>query len=65
LLEDARSEMDVEKRKNLYIEATKIINEDVPLIPMYYSNTTVGVSNNLVGVEATSYPLFYKYSFKD
>ena len=64
LLDDAKKEMNVEVRRQMYIDASRIINEDVPVLPLYYSNTTVGISNKLTGVEATSYPLFYKYDFK-
>ena len=65
LLEQARKEMNIEKRKKLYEEISTIINEDAPVIPLYYSNTTVGVTNDLNGVEATSYPIFYKYNYKN
>lgn len=64
LLDNAKKEMDIEKRRSMYTEVVNIINEDAPVLPLNYSNTIIGVSNNLEGVKPTSYPLFYKYSFK-
>ena len=64
LLDNAKKEMDVEKRRAMYTEVINIINEDAPVLPLNYSNTIIGVSNNLEGVKPTSYPLFYKCSFK-
>ena len=63
-MDNAKKEMDVEKRRAMYTEVINIINEDAPVLPLNYSNTIIGVSNNLEGVKPTSYPLFYKYSFK-
>ena len=63
LLEDARKEMDVEKRRSLYIEATDLINEEAVVLPLYYPLTSVGYNKALKGVEAESYPMIHKYSY--
>lgn len=63
LLELARKENDIEKRKEYYKEIQEILNEDVPLIPLYHGNVVYGVNTNLKNVEATGYPEFYKYEF--
>lgn len=64
LLDNAKKEMDIEKRRNMYIEIINIVNEDVPVLPINYSNTIIGVTNKLEGVQPISYPMFYKYNFK-
>lgn len=63
LLDDAKKEMDVEKRRAMYVEVVNILNEDLPVLPLFYSNTVLGVTKKLQGVQPTSYPQFYKYSF--
>lgn len=63
LLELARKESNDDKRKNYYNEIQYILNEDIPLIPLYHGNVVYGVSSNLKNVEATGYPEFYKYEF--
>lgn len=64
-LEAARKEMDIDKRKGLYGEAIKILNMDIPAVPLYYGNVNMGIRNNVKGAEAASYPLFYKMKFED
>lgn len=63
LLELARKENDIEKRKEYYKEIQDVLNEDAPLIPLYHGNVVYGVNTNLKNVEATGYPEFYKYEF--
>ncbi|MGL5207902.1 ABC transporter substrate-binding protein [Cetobacterium sp.] len=63
LLELARKENDIEKRKGYYKEIQEVLNEDVPLIPLYHGNVVYGVNTNLKNIEATGYPEFYKYEF--
>ncbi|MGL6154417.1 MAG: ABC transporter substrate-binding protein [Cetobacterium sp.] len=64
LLDAAKKEMNQEKRKKLYEEVGTLLTVDVPVIPLYYSNTSIGSHKNIENLEATSYPLFYKYEFK-
>lgn len=64
LLDSAKKEMDLEKRRGMYIEVINIVNEDAPVLPINYSNTIIGVTNKLEGVQPISYPMFYKYNFK-
>ncbi|MEG0068740.1 MAG: ABC transporter substrate-binding protein [Cetobacterium sp.] len=63
LLELARKENDNTKRIKYYNEVQEILNEDIPLIPLYHGNIVYGVASNLKNVEATGYPEFYKYEF--
>ncbi|WP_047395604.1 ABC transporter substrate-binding protein [Cetobacterium sp. ZOR0034] len=63
LLEMARKESDNEKRKGYYIAIQKILNDEVPLIPLYHGNVVYGASTSLKNVSATGYPEFYKYEF--
>lgn len=65
LLDAAKKEMDVEKRKTMYKDVADAVNEDVPALPLYYSNTIIGANRSIEGVQPTSYPIFYKYSFKN
>lgn len=64
LLDDAKKEVDQNKRKELYKEVAEIIYDDVPVIPMYYSNNTVAAVKGIEGVKATSYINFDELSFK-
>ncbi|MGL4393065.1 MAG: ABC transporter substrate-binding protein, partial [Fusobacteriaceae bacterium] len=49
LLENAKKEMNVEKRKKMYAEVQDIINNDAVLLPTYYRNTTIGIQKNIEG----------------
>lgn len=64
LLDDAKKEIDVEKRKELYKEVADIIYTDVPVIPMYYTNNTVASTKYVEGMEPTSYIRFNELKFK-
>lgn len=63
LLELARKESNTDRRKGYYKDIQGILNEDVPMIPLYHGNVVYGTNTNLKNVEATGYPEFYKYEF--
>ncbi|WP_432205542.1 ABC transporter substrate-binding protein (plasmid) [Cetobacterium somerae] len=63
LLELARKENNPDKRRDYYKKLQNILNDDVPLIPLYHGNVVYGANTNLKNVEATGYPEFYKYEF--
>ncbi|MGL4653810.1 ABC transporter substrate-binding protein [Cetobacterium sp.] len=63
LLEMARKESDNEKRKGYYIAIQDILNDEVPLIPLYHGNVVYGANASLKNISATGYPEFYKYEF--
>lgn len=64
VLDEAKREIDVEKRKELYKEVADIIYTDVPVIPMYYTNNTVASTKNVEGMKPTSYIRFNELEFK-
>ena len=64
LLDDAKKEINTEKRKELYKEVADIIYTDVPVIPMYYTNNTVASTKNIEGMKPTSYIRFNELKFK-
>lgn len=64
LLDEAKKEVDQNKRKELYKQVAEIVYDDVPVIPMYYSNNTVAAVKGIEGVKATSYINFDELSFK-
>ncbi|MGL4687652.1 MAG: ABC transporter substrate-binding protein [Fusobacteriaceae bacterium] len=64
LLEMARKESDTNKRKDYYISVQNILNEDVPIIPLYHGNVVYGATTLLKNISPTGYPEFYKYEFK-
>lgn len=51
LLEEARRITDMEKRKELYSEAQKLIKEDYPMIPLFSVYNQIGVNKKLEGYE--------------
>ena len=67
LLDDAKEELDVEKRLALYKEVQEIVNKDVAYFPIYYQLANAGLNKNILGYVQTSanYPYFYKLSFKN
>ncbi|MGL4253543.1 MAG: ABC transporter substrate-binding protein [Fusobacteriaceae bacterium] len=65
LLDGAKKEMDADKRKNMYGDIVDILNTDMPVLPMYYSNNTMGITKKLKNVQAVSYPLFNQYKFEN
>lgn len=64
LLDAAKKEVDQEVRKGLYAKIADIVYEDVPVLPVYYSNDTVAAINSVVGIKPTSYIRFDELSFK-
>lgn len=63
LLEMARKESDNDKRKEYYIAIQDILDDEVPLIPLYHGNVVYGATTSLKNILATGYPEFYKYEF--
>jgi len=62
LVEQAKSEFDPEKRKELYDQAQRIMVEvDVPVVPLYF-----GVQNKIIKPRVKNYPvnvlMVYRYS---
>lgn len=58
-------EMDTEVRKQLYTEALKIFTQDVPLVPLYYTQGTRAYSRDLVIDEGNvQYDHIYNYQWK-
>ncbi|GLI54829.1 diguanylate phosphodiesterase [Propionigenium maris DSM 9537] len=66
VLDMAKEELDVDRRRDLYAEAQDIINEDVPVLPLYYQLSNAGLNKSVKGYVQTSanYPYFYKLSFQ-
>ena len=54
LFEEGRYALDQEKRKQIYLKISKIIDRDVPLIPIHYIQTRVLVHRRLQGVAFSS-----------
>lgn len=54
LLADARVELDPTKRKAIYDQAEKILNEELPYIYMYHENNVFGISNHVKGFDYVS-----------
>lgn len=49
LLVEAQTEVDQEKRKNLYLQAQEIIHEDCPLVPLMHLDLAVGMRKEVKG----------------
>jgi len=59
LLEDGRTEMDQGKRKEIYTQVQKILNEDLPYIFLYTRNNVAAMSKKVQGVVwSTLGPIF-------
>lgn len=59
LLEQGRTEMDQEKRKEIYVEIQKIINEELPYVFLYSNNYVAAMNKKVHGVVwSTLGPLF-------
>jgi oligopeptide transport system substrate-binding protein len=54
LNKEAISQADVEAANAKFAEATKILNEDPPAMPMFFVNQQAGYSNRITGVETTN-----------
>ena len=64
LLDEAKKKQIKIREKKLYKQVAEIIYDDVPVIPIYYSNNTVAAVKGIEGVKATSYINFDELSFK-
>lgn len=64
LLDEAKKEVNVERRKELYSKVADIIYEDVPALPIYYLNDSVAAVKSVEGMKSTSYIRFDELSFK-
>jgi peptide/nickel transport system substrate-binding protein len=51
LLNDARGESDESKRKALYDEAMKTLNDEVPYVYLYHDHNVFGISKSVQGFE--------------
>ena len=63
-VEEAKKEVNVERRKELYSKVADIIYEDVPALPIYYLNDSVAAVKSVEGMKPTSYIRFDELSFK-
>lgn len=50
LLEQGREEMDQEKRKEIYVKAQKIVNEELPYVFLYANNSPAAMAKKVKGV---------------
>jgi peptide/nickel transport system substrate-binding protein len=50
LLESGRTEMDQEVRKQIYVDAQKIINEELPYVFLYANNSPAAMAKKVKGV---------------
>ena len=53
LWQQAKTELDPEKRKQIFIEMNDLVIENASTIPLIHRADVVGVSNNLIGVDLT------------
>ena len=53
LYEQAKTEMDLEKRRQLFIQMNDLLIEDAALIPLVHTVTPDGISTTLVGLDFT------------
>lgn len=51
LLDEARRELKVEKRKELYTEVQNILQDELPILTLYYDFQTIGTSKNIEGIK--------------
>lgn len=65
LLDDAKVELDVEKRRQMYKDAQVIIVDDAPWVPMYYPTFDVATQAGLKGLVISSVSTidFYKLHY--
>ena len=57
MIEQAKKELDIEKKTEIYHELQEISAKDFPNIPMLYSQEVVAYSTDVEGYKATSYGL--------
>lgn len=59
------AESDLEARKEIYAEAVELFIEDIPLIPLYYTNGSRAYSSELtIDENLVQYDMIYDYSWK-
>jgi len=59
LLEAGRRELDQEKRKEIYIEAQKIVNEELPYVFLFTTDNVAAMDNRVKGVVWSTFgPIF-------
>ncbi len=51
LMEDARAEIDPQRRRELYIAFQRLFAEELPALPLYYPTYTYGVSRRVKNVQ--------------
>ena len=51
LLDEARRELKVKKRKELYTEVQNILQDELPILTLYYDFQTIGTSKNIEGIK--------------
>ena len=64
LYEEAIKEQDVEKRYNLYRQMQEIIQEEVPVIPLFYGETLRFYHHRVSGVKSNSMNMLYLKNVK-
>ncbi|MGL4670615.1 MAG: ABC transporter substrate-binding protein, partial [Cetobacterium sp.] len=65
LLDSGKVELDTVKRAELYAEAQDIMNEEVPILPIYFMPASAGIREEVKGFVQSpiNNPTFYKLSF--
>lgn len=65
LLDKGKVELDSTKRAELYAQAQNIMNEEVPILPIYFMPASAGIREEVKGFVQSpiNNPTFYKLSF--
>ena len=65
LLDKGKVELDPIKRSELYAQAQNIMNEEVPVLPIYFMPASAGIREEVKGFVQSpiNNPTFYKLSF--
>ena len=65
LLDKGKVELDSTKRSELYAQAQNIMNEEVPILPIYFMPASAGIREEVKGFVQSpiNNPTFYKLSF--
>lgn len=62
LLEDSAKEIDINKRKAIYKDLYKLLNEELPLTPIYQRSDMWVVNGRIKGIEVSTYrELFWNF----
>lgn len=54
ILDKARRSMNREERKKLYFEVQDLVNEDMPILPLYYGVSNLGVNKNYTNIQLSA-----------